>query len=315
MKLNFNFFLISSLFFISSLFAKNDSGDPEENQNVKVPSDLNVLTNIVFKTVGTQKLDMYIFPVKSEKPSPLVVYIHGGGWAHGDKNKVFNKDIQPVLRGLLQNGIACASIEYRLCDEKSGSNAYDAIVDCKDAIRFLVKNAQTYGIDSNRIGTFGSSAGGHLTLVAALGVDNDFLGDKDLSSFSPKIACVVAYYPLTTLFNSDVLKTGMFSKPRPMMRLLGGSIEEKTDLAKKISPVDLLKNNSPPIFLAHGTDDQVLSVENSKYFYSVAQSKGVSVELILSEHAGHTFTGTGISPSIPEINQKTVDFFIKHLNQ
>ena len=72
--------------------------------------------------------------------------------------------IVDVIRDLTHKGVTCASIEYRLADG-GAAKVIDSAADCKDAVRFLVKHADAYGLDPQRIGTFGSSAGGHLTFV------------------------------------------------------------------------------------------------------------------------------------------------------
>ena len=80
-------------------------------------------------------------------------------------------DVGGVFKRCAAAGILCATIEYRLNSPKA--TAFDSATDCKDALRFLVKNAKQYRIDPERIGTIGGSAGGHLSLVTALGVDLD----------------------------------------------------------------------------------------------------------------------------------------------
>src|SRR5439155_10867872 len=105
--------------------------------------------------------------------APLVVYIHGGGWGGGDKTRVLKTQLLDVVRHLTRKGIACATVEYRLANGGKAT-AYDSAADCKDAVQFLARNAAKYGLDPDRIGLFGSSAGGNLALVAALGDDADY---------------------------------------------------------------------------------------------------------------------------------------------
>src|SRR5204863_10043821 len=104
-------------------------------------------------------LDLYV--PKSERPLPLVIWIHGGGWQAGNK-------ANPPLLGLTQKGFAVASINYRF----SQHAVYPAqIQDCKAAVRFLRKNADKYHLDPDHFGAWGASAGGHL--VALLGTSGD----------------------------------------------------------------------------------------------------------------------------------------------
>jgi acetyl esterase/lipase len=281
----------------------------------RLPADLKIVQNIVFKETGGTKLDLMLFlprEKKSEK-SPLVVYIHGGGWGKGDKFKVLRQDIIGVVRGLNEQGVTCASIEYRLADG-GDAKVNDSVADCKDAVRFLVKHAEQYGLDPQRIGTFGSSAGGHLTLVTALGDDKDYPCDRTLDSPSGRIRCVAAYYPLVSFVNPTLIKGSNFERPQRMIPLLGGLATEKRDLALKLSPIELLRADSPAIFLAHGDSDRVLSFQNSIAMRDAAKAKGVPVECLISKGADHGFAGDGVVPSIADINQRTVEFFLNYLN-
>ena len=149
--------------------------------------------DIVYKTVGDQKLQLDLLTPKGLKSeaAPLLVYIHGGGWGGGDRYRCSRPDISGVFKRCAAAGILCATIEYRLNSPKA--TAFDSATDCKDALRFLVKNAKQYRIDPERIGTIGGSAGGHLSLVTALGDPKDFPGDPALAGFDPKsLRCEVA---------------------------------------------------------------------------------------------------------------------------
>jgi acetyl esterase/lipase len=279
----------------------------------RLPTDLKIEQEIVFKQVGETKLDLMLFlPLeKKYEKSPLVVYIHGGGWGGGDKFRVLKPQLLEVVRELNRNGVTCASIEYRLTT--SGVTAYDSAADCKDAVRFLVKHAAEYGLDPERIGTFGSSAGGHLTLVTALGSDRDYPCDPALDGPAGKIRCVAAFYPLVSLVDRALMQGSNFERPERLVPLLGGTLDEKPDIAKKLSPVELLRSDSPAILVAHGDADKALSWHNATVLRDAAEAQGVPVECIISKGAGHSFSGQSIDPTIEEIDRRTVAFFLKYL--
>ncbi|WP_395740135.1 alpha/beta hydrolase fold domain-containing protein [Prosthecobacter sp.] len=280
----------------------------------RLPADLKIVDNIVFKQVGEKKLELMLFQplAKKHDKSPLVVYIHGGGWGGGDRYKVLRPDVIGVIRSLNQEGFTCASIEYRLVDGKP-TLASDAVADCKDALRFLMKHAPEHGIDTERIGTFGSSAGGHLTLVTALGKDSDYPCDPTIEGPAARVRCVAAFYPLVSFVDAECMKGGNFERPQRMIPLLGGLLVEKRELALKLSPIELLRADSPDILVAHGDADKVLSVHNATALRDAAQAKGVPIECIISKGAGHGFSGDAISPTIAEIDRQTTAFFVKHL--
>jgi acetyl esterase/lipase len=280
----------------------------------RIPKDMKVQDNIVYKTVGGRQLKLVMFlpPVKKFEKAPLLVYIHGGGWGHGNRFIIVKSGGIDVVRQLNAAGVICVSIEYRLVDG-SGPTAMDAVADSKDAIHFLVENAKTYGIDPDRIATMGGSAGGHLSLVTALGEDNDYPCDPALARFKGKIVAEVAYFPLISMVDPAMFKGSNFERPIRLNPILGGPIEQKLDVAKKLSPALLLKPTSPPIFLAQGNQDQVLNVINSITMAKLCEQKGVPHELIIVKNAGHGFSGTNPDPSVSEISKRTSAFLLKYL--
>ncbi len=270
--------------------------------------------DIIYKTVNDENLDLIFFLPKIKKydKTPVMLYTHGGGWGKGDKYNILQRDFIETLQILTDNGIACASIEYRLT-RPGISTAYDCVVDCKDAGRFLMKNAKEYGLDEKKIGVWGGSAGGHLSLMTALGTPKYFPGEKDLKNFDPDYKCVASYFPLTSFLNPKTLQGSNFVNPNRFIPMFGGLLEEKRDTAKLISPVEYLNKNSPPILLLHGDNDKVLSINNSLYMMEVAKEKGAPVEMLTVEGGGHGFQGENIKPLMSEINKISAKFIMKHL--
>jgi acetyl esterase/lipase len=279
----------------------------------KIPKDLKVEDNVVYKTVNGQdlKLTMFYPKVKKYAQAPLLVYIHGGGWRAGNRFVVITSGAIDVVRALNNAGVVCATIEYRLI--RPGVTGMEAESDCRDAIHFLVKNAARFGIDPNRIATMGGSAGGHLSLVTALGVDQDYPCDPDLVKYPGKVLAEVADFPLVSLVDPTLFQGGTFSHGSHVDPIIGGPVEQKRAVAEKLSPTLLLKPNSPPILLVHGDQDHVLNVQNSITFAQLCRKEGVPVELIVVKGADHGFRGTNIQPSQDEINRRTVAFLLKYL--
>jgi len=282
----------------------------------RMPADLKVVKDIVFKQVDDAKLDMMLFQPLEQKyeKAPLVVYIHGGGWGGGDKYKILANDHIGVVRELNKQGVACASIEYRLADGGKATSM-ESVADCMDAISFLVKYAADYGLDPARVATYGSSAGGHLSLVTALGNPADYPCDPSFNDSRLKVRCEVAYYPATTFLDPEPMKGSNFERPQRLIPLLGGPIEEKRDIAAKLSPVELMTKDSPPVLLVHGEQDKTLSFKFSTFMRDRAKEIGAPVECILVQGADHGFRGEAIQPSLEEICQRSVEFFLKHLTE
>ena len=279
-------------------------------------AEYNCRTGIVYKTVNGEQLDLALFFPKTKKyeKAPVMVYVHGGAWANHDKTVVFWPAFRETLDILLANGMACASIEYRL-NRPNVSTVYDCVVDCKDAARFLVKHAGEYGLDPDRMGTWGGSAGGHLCLMMALTSDDLFPGDPELKGFMPHYRCVASYFPVTSFVVPEVLAGSNFENPNRFIPVLGGPLEEHKDLAKALSPTEYVSPANPPVLLLHGNKDITVSCRSSTYMMDVAKEKGADYTLLTVTNGMHGFGGENIQPSMPEINQMAAKFIMENLTK
>lgn len=270
--------------------------------------------NIVYKTVNGESLDLILFLPKRESPgkTPVMLYTHEGGWGGGDKFKVFRPPFLNTLRILLDSGIACATIEYRLT-RVGKSTAVDSVTDCKDAARFLVRYAPRYGLDPNRMGVWGGSAGGHLALMTGLADNGLFPGAETLLAANPQFRCIASYYPAVSFLEPVLAKGTNFEKPARIVPLIGGSLERKRDVAALISPTEHVRKDSPPVLVLHGDRDATVPITHAHYFMKIATERGADAELLIVKGGGHGFSGKNISPSMPEISRIAADFMISNL--
>ncbi len=288
----------------------------QEQADLEVLETFNYQKDIIYKVVDGVSLEMDIYypsPDKVKKKNPWMLHVHGGGWAGGDRYKVFRESFLGTLKSLLDEGVVCVTIEYRRA--RNGVTAYDAVVDAKDAARYLLKNAKRYKLDKKRYGVWGGSAGGHLSLLTALAKNSDFLGDTQLSGYHPKFKCVASYFPATSLINPELVPGSLFEKQESYERILGDSLSNKLELAKLLSPTEHIQKKSPPILLIHGENDTVLPIINSTYMMEVAKEKNADVELLIIKNAGHSFSGSNISPSFEALNQYATNFILSHLKK
>jgi acetyl esterase/lipase len=313
-------FLAALLPFIPTYsFGADKKSDEAHMRPQDMPSDLRVVDNILYKQAAGQQLWLALFaPLKkTEGPTPLVVYIHGGGWTGGKRYGMIRPQIANVIRDLNKQGITCASIEYRLA--KPGvSSVMESVADCKDALRFLAANAAKFGIDPDRIGLFGESAGGHLVLTTGLGDEKDYPCDHSIAGNPAKVRCIVAYYPRVSFSDQALLVTERFDQGKIekwMNQIFGTSWKSDPSMLHKLSPVELVRSNSPAIQIIHGDQDTILPVGNATAMRDSAEAKGVEVECIIVKGADHCFDGKEIKPTDEEIEKCTVDFLIKHLGQ
>ncbi len=227
-----------------------------------------------------QKLDLYL-PEKSDRPLPVILWIHGGGWAAGSKDQC-----PPLRGGYLERGYAVASIGYRL----SGHAVFPAqIEDCKAAIRWIRGHAKDYGLDPERFGVWGSSAGGHLAaLVGTSGGVKEFdVGpDSDLSS---RVQAVCDFYGPTdfTVFVTTPGYTSHAKADSPEAKLLGGAVLENKDKAARVNPITYVTQDDPAFLIVHGDKDPTVPLNQSELLFDALKKTGVSVRYHKIQGAGH----------------------------
>jgi len=252
-----------------------------------------------------QRLDIYLPEgVKDDARLPVVVFIHGGGWRNGDKASGRARLVPFLATG----NYACVSIGYRLTGEAIWPSQ---LHDCKAAIRFLRANADKYHLDADRIGIWGTSAGGHL--VAMLGVTghNDALSG-DLGSHddvSSAVKCVANFYG-----PADLLTMGDFpsaidhnAADSPESKLIGGAIQEHQEKTKAASPLTYASKTAAPMLLVHGDKDRLVPVDQSQRFAAALKEKGAVATLIEVTGGGHG----GFRNR--EIDRRLQQFFDHHL--
>ncbi len=259
-----------------------------------VPPGTKVLRNLEYVKGGheRQKLDLYL-PEKTDGALPVIVWIHGGGWRGGSKDRC------PAVP-FVTKGYAVASINYRLSQHATFPAQ---IEDCKAAIRWLRANASKYHLDPQRIGVWGASAGGHL--VALLGTTGNLkkwdVGDnKDQSS---RVQAVVDWFGPTD-FRS--IKGGAES---PVSQLLGGPVAENKEKAAQASPVTHVAKGDPPFLIMQGDMDPLVPASQSEELAAALKKAGVEVTLKILKGAKHG----GPQFSTPESRKLIADFFDKHL--
>ena len=250
----------------------------------------------------TQKLDLYI--PKSGKPMPCLVWIHGGAWLGGSKDR-----LAPEIDTLLYHSYVVASIGYRLSPEA----VFPAqIRDCKAAIRFLRENALKYRIDSARIAVAGSSAGGHLAALTgtSAGMDKWESPHDCHGKTSSRVQAVVDFYGPTDFLIMDELPDACrdpmvhLSPDSPESLLLGCNITECPEKVRVANPVSYISPDDPPFLIFHGTSDCTVTPKSSILLETRLKEQGIRAELHLIPGAGHG----GKEFSTPEVRALVLDF-------
>ena len=243
------------------------------------------------------KADIFLPPVE-EKNRPAVLFIHGGGWIEGDRSQLRGYGIL-----LARLGFVCMCNSYRLSNESIWPAQ---IQDVNCAIRYLRANATDLGLDPDRIGVSGNSAGGHLSLMAAAtNYDQIFEGEGGSNEVSSKIKAVCAIYPPTTIRQLEMLNP----LENAFLMLMGK--EAKKEDYDKASPLNYVTEDYPPCMLIHGSTDSVVRLKDSTKFYEKLIEFNRPASLHIFSEEEHAFDGE------PDYGRAIADlqalFFLKYL--
>ena len=269
-------------------------------RNMKIQQGrVSIKEGIVIGEGGGRSLEADVFlPPLEEKNRPAVLFIHGGGWIEGDRSQLRGYGIL-----LARLGFVCMCNSYRLSNESIWPAQ---IQDVNCAIRYLRANATDLGLDPDRIGVSGNSAGGHLSLMAAAtNYDQIFEGEGGNNEVSSEIKAVCAIYPPTTIRQLEM--------PNPLENaflMLMGKEAKKEDY-DKASPLNYVTEDYPPCMLIHGSTDSVVRLKDSTKFYEKLIEFNRPASLHIFSEEEHAFDGE------PDYGRAIADlqalFFLKYL--
>lgn len=271
------------------------------------PAGVKVVKDVSYGPHAERNLmDLYL-PEQGSGPHPLIVCIHGGGWAGGDRGRY-----RWLGEAFAEKGFAAVSLTYRFAPKWRSPAAMD---DVQRAVRWLRKNAAQYGIDPERLGAIGGSAGGHLASWLGL-VDTRDNGDEELAKFSSRVMCVVdCYGPVD-------LEAMMKSASAPIVEnFLGVPLAGNEEAYRKASPHFSVKEKPPPFLIVHGTLDVgtargQVPMEQSVAFQEKLKAAGGEATLVKLEGAPHGFTHQGAGNKHAQAAfAAALEFFARHLSK
>ncbi len=255
--------------------------------------EIRIVRDIEYATADgiSLRLDAYL-PIRHTRALlPSVVYVHGGGWRFGDK-----KTAARTVPGLARKGVAVFAVNYRLSTQAK----YPAAVeDVRTAVRWVREHASTYLVDPERIGIWGTSAGGHLAMMTAF---------RDDPSIRLRAA---ASWAGPTDLTLPTTPWGRFL----IRRFLGGGPDEIPEIYREAGPIHHVNRGAPPLLLVHGDQDRLVILRHSLQMLRRCREAGVPVELLVVRNAGHGFIPIGgpIEPSHSEVLEATYRFFLEKL--
>jgi acetyl esterase/lipase len=239
--------------------------------NQKSETDKNGILRISEVTIPT--LTVYT-PAKGKSNGTAVIICPGGGYgilaaSHEglDVAKEFNK-----------MGVTAFVLKYRIPNDKAQvDKTITPLQDAQQAIRVVRKDAIKYGVNPNRIGIMGFSAGGHLAATASTHFLRPVGENADETNVRPDFSILI--YPVITMKE--------FGHKGSTNNLLGKN--PTTELIELYSNETQITKETPPVFLVHAGDDNAVPVKNSLAYYDACQKNGVSASLVIYPKGGHGF--------------------------
>ena len=220
------------------------------------------------------RLDIYQ-PLRLAGPNPTLVYFHGGGWTAGSK-EISSLTFLPYL----EMGWTVVNVEYRLA---SVSLAPAAVEDARCALRWMYRNARQYNFDLAQVVLTGNSAGGHLALTtgvlpASAGMERQCPGDRGpgpVSTEELKVAAIINWYGIT-----DVVELLDGPNMRSYAVAWLGSMSNREEIAKRVSPLTYVRPGLPPVLTIHGDADPTVPYSQAVRLQQALGGAGVSTELV-----------------------------------
>jgi len=240
--------------------------------------------DIVYANLGgfDCKLDLF-YSKTANKPMPVIVWFHGGGWSSEDLTRKYRPEQE--LAVLAREGFFIVSADYRLIQQ----TPFPACLqDCKCVIRWVRAHAEKYGLDPDRVGVIGESAGGHL--VALLGVTDgiaELEGDGPYQEYSSRVQAVIPWYA-----PADMAGRTEGDRALAMAQRFCGTddVQEADRIMKLMSPIRHMdRTDLPPFLFVHGNADRLVPYQNSVDMCEKMKANGMDAELVTVDGQGHGF--------------------------
>jgi len=247
----------------------------EQTAAVRTAAQYRVVPNVVYSVADNyeSKLDLYL-PRGQQGPRPTLIQIHGGGWTGGSK-----ESNALTFLPYLEMGWAVANVEYRLARV---ALAPAAVEDGLCALRWIIRNAEQYGLDTGRLVVTGYSAGGHLALTtgmipASAGLDRQCPGNEPL-----QVAAIINWYGITDV--GDLLD-GQNMRSYAVQWM--GSMPNRYEVAERVSPLTYVRGALPPVLTIHGDADPTVPYEHALRLREALTAAGVPNQLHTVPGGGH----------------------------
>ena len=234
-----------------------------------------------------------------------VIAIISGGW-FSSHDAINPERFQPLLK----RGYTVFPVVHG-CQPKFVVT--EIVQDIHRAIRFLRHNAAQYGVDPNRFGVMGSSAGGHLTLtMCTQGGLGDPKAKDPIDRDSSAVQCAACFFPPTDFLNyskpgDDAVGVGILERFKPGFGPRSDTPEGRQELGREISPIYFVHSNMPPVLIIHGDADKLVPICQAQNFVKRSEEMGSTAKLVVREGKTHGW------PDMGKDVELFADWFDEHL--
>ena len=262
--------------------------------------------DLVFAEVHGTGLLMDVFSPRQDKNGLALVDVASGAW-HSDRGKIRDHEKAQIYDIFCSRGYTVFAVRP---GSRTKYHAQEMAKHVKLGIRYVKEHAGEYGIDPERLGLTGASAGGHLASLVALTSEDAKPGTKNpLEGHDTGVKAAAVFFPVTDFLDWDGKKPnyerlGALFFPGGVK---GHSDEEIEARARQVSPVHQVTSEAPPFLIIHGDADPMVPLEQSKRLEEALKAAGVPVELIVKPGGAHPW------PTIHEEVAVMADWFDNQL--
>ncbi len=249
-------------------------GDAPDSKATRVGDNRILLSNGMYRRVTKPTLEIYL-PEKEKASGAAVIICPGGGYSV----IVYQGEGINTAKAFAKNGVAAFVLKYRLPDDSTMLNkTIGPLQDVQQAIKLVRENASGWGIDSNKVGIMGFSAGGHLAATGATHFTKSYIKNINATNLRPDFQILV--YPVISmqdnLTHKDSRRNLLGSQPsKEMIDLFSNELQ--------------VTKNTPPAYLTHAADDVTVDVDNSIAYFEKLRHQKVDVEMHIFPGGGHGF--------------------------
>lgn len=287
--------LLSIAYLPNAARASEQSGKKKMKVEI-TEGQIDVISNIIYSQVtlrnANRPLKMTLLVPRTQEAKPAIVYYPGGGFTSANHEKFIE-----MRMALAKAGFVVATAEYRTVPDR-----YPALInDAKAAVRYLRAHARKFGIDPQRIGVIGDSAGGYVAQMMGTTNGEKQFDTGDFTEVSSDVQAAVTIYGISNLMNigegypeaiqevhkSPAVTEALLIHGPAFADFAGESILSDPQKALEASPIGHIKQGMPPFLIMHGSADKLVSPIQSEQLYRALTEKGNQADYIEVEGAGH----------------------------